>query len=78
MKHCVRYRLEIDYLSKDYETWALCTDSPIYTKKQGTKRYKAAIKEKCVDDPTIPARVWFWKYNYTDGKFDPITIAKNY
>ena len=78
MKHEVRYRLDIDYLSVDYDDAALNTSSPIYTKADGMKEYRKACKEKCVDDSTKSARVHLWKYNYIDGKFAPITIAKNY
>jgi hypothetical protein len=74
----VKYRVEVDYLSKDYEEAALSTSSPIYNLKDGWKAYKEAIKEFCVDDKSVPARVHFWKYNYVNHAFCPITIAKNY
>lgn len=78
MKKEVRYRLEVDYLSKDCDDCALSVSGPIYNLKQGWKEYRKAIKEFCIDDPKKPARVHFWKYNYIDGIFAPITIAKNY
>jgi len=78
MKHEVRYRLEIDYLSTDYEEWVMQTSSPIYTKADGLKQYKKATKQFCIDDPEKPARVHLWKYNYIGSVFAPITIAKNY
>ena len=78
-KRQVRYRVEVNYLSKDYEDAALEISSPIYTKADGWKEYRKSIKKFCVDDKTKPARVWFWKYNYdANGKPDPVTIAKNY
>lgn len=79
-KRIARYRLEIDYLSKDYPEWALSTSSPIYTKKDGLRQYMQAIKtETCADDETRPARVHLWKYAWNErGQCCPVTIAKNY
>lgn len=78
-KRRVLYRLEVNYLSRDYDDRALETSSPIYNKKEGWKEYRRALLEKCADDKTISARVHFWKYNYNEaGQFAPITIAKNY
>ena len=78
-KRRVLYRLEVNYLSQDYEDRALETSSPIYNQKEGWKDYRRALLEKCADDNTSPARVHFWKYNYdAEGRFCPVTIAKNY
>ena len=80
-KRTVKYRLEINYLSRDYEDRALCTSEPIYSLKEGWKKYRDALKEKCVDDKTKPCRVEFWKYGVigSDGFYtDNITLAKNF
>jgi len=78
-KRRVLYRLEVNYLSRDYDDRAIEVSSPVYNKKDGWKEYKKAILEKCADDKTVSARVHFWKYNYdANGAFSPITIAKNY
>lgn len=76
----VKYRLEVNYYSKDYDDRCCETSSPIYTFEQGLEEYAAEIKRdcKCFDDETIPARVHLWKYNYSGDELDPITIAKNY
>lgn len=74
----VRYRLEVDYLSHYYENKAIEISSPIYTLADGMKKYKKAIKEFCVDNKAIPARVHLWKYQYVDNRLEPLTIAKNY
>lgn len=74
----VKYRLDVDYLSKEYDDRMCETSSPIYTLEDGITKYQKAISEKCIDDSTRPARVHLWKYHYTNGEFDPITIAKNY
>ena len=43
------------------------------------KAYMDALKQKSVDDPARPVRVWFWEYSWDkDGRCEPITIAKNY
>ena len=78
-KRRVLYRLEINYYSVDYDDRALETSSPIYSKREGLQEYKKALGEKCVDRLDVPARVHFWKYNYdAEGRFFPVTIAKNY
>ena len=78
-KRRVLYRLEVNYLSRDYDDRALETSGPIYNKKDGWKEYKKAILEKGADNESAPARVHFWKYNYDEnGRLAPITIAKNY
>lgn len=78
-KRRVLYRLDVDYYSRDYDDMACEVSSPIYNKKEGLKEYKKAIAGTCIDNKSIPARVHFWKYNYSEsGEFCPITIAKNY
>ena len=76
----VLYRLEIDYLSKEYNNRMLSTSEPIYNLKEGIQKYLKAIKEKCRDDKNVPARCHLWKYGpiingmHIEGE----TIAKNY
>ena len=80
----VKYRLDIDYYSKDYDNRMMGVSSPIYTLANGMNRYKAAIREKCIDNADEPARVHLWKYDeraydangYYIGEY--ITLAKNY
>lgn len=76
----VRYRLDVDYLSKDYSDRALETSCPIYTKKDGMKQYAEAIKHFCVDNDKIHCRCRLWKYGGWDdsNRAIQITIAKNY
>lgn len=78
MKKTVKFRLDIDYLSREYDNSALETSSPIYTLEEGLARYEEAILEKCVDDTSKAARVHLWKYAYEGNKLTPITIRKNY
>ena len=80
MKYKVPYRLEIDHYSKEYDDRACEISSPIYSLEQGIKEYEEAIRknEKCLDDNTKPVRIWLWKYRYTKGELNPITIRKNY
>lgn len=78
MNKKVKYRLEVDYLSREYDDSALETSSPIYTLDEGIARYEEATQEKCVDDPSKAARVHLWKYAYKGNKLAPITIRKNY
>ena len=78
-KRRVLYRLEVNYLSRDYEESACETSRPIYNKREGLQEYMKALELKCIDKKDIPARVHLWKYNYdAAGNFAPITIAKNY
>lgn len=82
MSREVKYRLEVDYYSLDYEDRLCSTSEPIYTLSDGINKYKAATKEKCIDIDA-PARVHLWKY---DGDYDEnghfigkeLTLAKNY
>lgn len=79
MKKTVRYRLDVNYLSKDRNDLALETSSPIYTKKDGIRKYKEALREACVDDRSKAARVHLWKYFWDgNGVCIPVTILKNY
>ena len=45
MNKIVRYRLDVDFYSRDYDNKACSTSSPIYTKKEGLKAYSAALKK---------------------------------
>lgn len=78
MNKKVMYRLEVDYLSREYDDSALETSSPIYALDEGIARYEEATQEKCVDDPSKAARVHLWKYAYKGNRLAPITIRKNY
>ena len=79
-KKKVKYRLDIDYLSKRYENWAQESSSPIYDLEDGFRRYFAAIdNEKCYDDREKPVRAHLWEYHYKkDGTPNFKTLAKNY
>lgn len=80
MKKKVRYRLEIDYLSRDYEDSCLSTSSPIYTLEEGFRKYFEAVEnERCADDKEKPVRAWLWEYHYNRaGELKPKTLARNY
>ena len=64
----VQYRLDVDYLSREYEDRMCETSSPIYTLEDGIAKYQTAITKKCIDDHAIAARVHLWKYHYTNGE----------
>ena len=79
MSKIVRYRLDVDFYSRDYDNKACSTSSPIYTKKEGLKAYSAALKKSCIDIPELPPRVHLWRYTWDEnGKCCPVTIRKNY
>lgn len=78
MKYRVPYRLDVDYYSRDFDDRACDISSPIYSLDDGIAKYEKAIMEKCIDDNTKSARVHLWKYRYTKGKLNPLTIRKNY
>lgn len=81
MEHKVRYRIDVDYYSHDYDDRACSISSPIYTKAEGWRRYKEALTETCIDDDTKTARVHFWKYGPVDEKgyfTQGETLARNY
>ena len=79
MNKKVKYRLEENFLSRDYEDSALETSSPIYSLEEGLRKYEEAIKEFCVDDKSVPVRCILWKYRYKkDGTPNHVIIKANY
>ena len=78
MERKFKYRLEIDYLQKEYDDQAIGTSSPISSLEEGLARYAEAIKEKCVDNEKIPARVHLWEYVRKGDRTTYKTIRKNY
>ena len=75
----VLYRLDVDYLSREYDNRALLISSPIYNKRDGLKAYREALQKTCIDDPAKPVRVHLWRYSFdTAGKNHPVTIRKNF
>jgi len=58
------YRVEIDYLSKDYENSMLSTSSPYGSLEAAEKEYSSACGLFCVDDPKKPARVRLDVYTF--------------
>ena len=58
MNKIVRYRLDVDFYSRDYDNKACCTSSPIYTKKRRIESLFCSIKKKfCIDILEQPLRV---------------------
>ena len=45
MNKIVRYRLDVDFYSRDYDNKACCTSSPIYTKKRRIESLFCSIKK---------------------------------
>lgn len=78
MERKFKYRLEIDYLSREYDDAAIGTSSPISSLEEGLARYAEAIKEKCVDNEETPARVHLWEYVRKGDRTTYKTIRKNY
>lgn len=84
MEKMVKYRLEVNYYTVDYEDKMCETSSPIYSLEQGLHEYAEAIRKTCIDDRSRPARVHLWEYGWIgepwkhESKMEPITIAKNY
>ena len=80
MKSNVKYRVEVNYLSRDYEDRALEVSSPFCTLESAFRKYFSAIdSEKCVDDKEKPVRAHLWEYHYKkDGTPAFKTLAKNY
>ena len=76
----VPYRLDVNWLSRDYIDRVIEISSPIYTLEEGFRRYFEAIDgQKCVDDKSKPVRAHLWEYHYKkDGTPNFKTLAKNY
>lgn len=78
----VKYRLEVNYYSRDYEHKCCETSAPVYNLEDGIKEYLKEIQERCIDDKTKPARVHLWEYTWSGepwaSELIPATIAKNY
>lgn len=51
------YRVNIDYLSREYDDRMLSTSSPYRARQDAENAYTDAITNFCVDDPARPARV---------------------
>ena len=57
MEKQVKYRLEVDYYSREYDD-KMCEESaPIFSLTEGIEGYLKAIQKKCIDKPEIPATV---------------------
>ena len=51
------YRVDVDYLSKEYENNMLSTSSPFPDLEKAETAYNNACGQSCIDDKTRPARV---------------------
>lgn len=77
------YRINIDYLSKEYDNKALEISNPCGdNKEKAIKEYKKEIakKSKCVDNNKILARVDLTEYIYNNTTKETTTniLMKNY
>lgn len=60
------FRVDIDYLSHDYDDRMLSVSSPYKTGKDARVAYKIACNERCVDDESVPARVQLTRTDFSD------------
>lgn len=77
------YRINIDYLSKEYDNSALTTSHPAgQDKAKAMQLYNDEIAKsaKCVDDKNIPARIDITEYIYSKktNTTRHNILAKNY
>lgn len=69
------FRVDIDYLSREYNNRMLSVSSPYRTEKEAVAAYESACKEWCVDVPSIPARVQLTRTDFPD---DPRAMGETY
>lgn len=62
------WRVDIDYLSHDYENKMLSISSPYRDETVARIAYQAALSEKCVDK-NCPARVSLTRTDFPDDPF---------
>ena len=64
------WRVDINYLSKDYDDSALETSTPFNSLWRAERYYEELCEEdhRCVDDKTKPARIKLTHYMWKDGK----------
>lgn len=78
----IKYRLDVNYYSQDYDNKCCETSIPVYTLSEGINKYLEAIEESCIDDKNKPARAHLWEYVWSDeprkSEIISNTIAKNY
>lgn len=59
------WRVNIDYLSRDYDDRMLSVDSPYKTEEEAVTAYNSACQERCTD-ADIPARVQLNRVDFPD------------
>lgn len=62
------WRVDIDYLSRDYEDRMLSVSSPYRDEAAARIAYQAALAEKCVDRQ-CPARVSLTRTDFPDDPY---------
>ena len=70
----ITHRVEINYLSKEYDDKALFTSSPYRDITEAVTAYNEALALKCVDKKNKPVRVDLLEYK-SDGLY---IIASNW
>ena len=65
------WRVDIDYLSRDYTDRMLSISSPYRSEEAARIAYQAALEEKCVDEQ-CPARVSLTRTDFPD---DPCAMG---
>ena len=75
------YRLNINYLSREYDNKAMEISEPLGNNEEiATQKYfeKLAENEKCLDNDLMPARIDLTKYVYDNDTTTSIILYKNY
>lgn len=66
------FRVEIDYLMRDYDAWVLSSSEPVKNLETGLQRVADAITlERCADDTRVPARVKLIEYSINPDTGEP-------
>lgn len=69
------FRVDVDYLSREYNDRMLSVSSPYRTEEEAVTAYESACKERCADAPSVPARVQLTRTDFPD---DPTSMGSTY
>jgi len=72
MNKKLKYRVEVNYLTREYEDSVLLTSSPHYSFETALEEIANSVDKRCSDDSSVGAEVTLLKYTSNGTKLKKV------
>lgn len=72
MSKKLKYRVEVNYFTRDYDDRILLTSSPHYSLETALEEIVNSVDKRCVDDSSVGAEITLLKYTNKGTKLKKV------